>query len=93
LIGGIHLSHYLVGLGTDAGAPRYRRNSVVAGGVYLAAQNGIDLLDQLPHGLRVLVSENQLELALRRIQRHRSRPPSADATELKAQNFEALSLL
>ncbi len=31
--------------------------------VHPAAQNGIDLLDQLLHGLRTIASEDQLELA------------------------------
>src|SRR5205814_8907064 len=69
--------------------------------VHPAAQNGIDLLDQLLHGLRAISSEDQLELAQqcrpllasRRTQRHPSSPPTADATELKPQKSETLSLL
>src|SRR5207237_577137 len=69
--------------------------------VHPAAQNGIDLLDQLLHGLRAISSEDQLELAQqcrpllasRRRQRHPSSPPTADATELKPQKSETLSLL
>jgi hypothetical protein len=69
--------------------------------VHPAPQNGIDLLDQLRRGLRAIASENQLELAQqgrsllrsRRVQWHPSPPPTADATELKPQKPETLSLL
>src|SRR5215831_241265 len=69
--------------------------------VHPTAQNGIDLLDQLLHGLRAMASENQLEFAQqgrpllrsRRPQRHPSSPPTADTTELKAQKSETLPLL
>ena len=66
-----------------------------------APQDRIDLLDQLPHGLRAIASEDGLELAQqgrsllasRRIQRHPSSPTTTDPTELKAQKSETLSLL
>ncbi len=66
-----------------------------------AAQDRIDLLDQVPDGLRAIAPENQLELAqqgrpflaFRRTQRHPSSPSTADPTELKAEKSETLSLL
>src|SRR5438874_6824001 len=71
--------------------------------VHPAAQDGIDLLDQLLHGLRAIASEDQLELELAqqcrpllaswRMQRHPSPPPTADATNSNPQQSEALSLL
>src|ERR1043165_5064625 len=69
--------------------------------IHPTSQNGIDLLNQLLHGLRARASENQLELAQqcrsllrsRRVQRHPSSPPTADATELKTEKPETLSLL
>src|SRR5215467_400054 len=69
--------------------------------IHPAAQNGIDLFDQLLHRLRPIASEDQLELAQqcrsllgsRRVQRHPSSPPTADATELKTEKPETLPLL
>jgi hypothetical protein len=69
--------------------------------VHPAAQNGIDLFDQLSDGPGAKASENSLELAkqsrplfaFRRMQRHPSTPATPDATELKTQKPETSPFL
>jgi hypothetical protein len=69
--------------------------------VHPAAQNGIDLFDQLTDGPGTKASENRLELAkqgrplfaFRRVQRHPSAPVTPDATELKTEKSKTPSFL